>query len=312
MTQIEYPQIESLIADQEVQGTSVQVTFRCPETSVEVAANASIKKSATITADASRKVKKGLWNSLRRSVASAITDALGSGTAGRVARDVAGSAMSQQANKTAFSKTEIQDAIVTAFQSVQSKFEWSGDKWIGLKEPTTAFARRLKDAPIEERYDRGILARALVELSGADGSIGDEERAFLSTFLDPELGSIDDFAKREPLKDGELTEVAEPVRASILMLAWATAMCDEDVADEEVARLSQLAGGMQIDEARSNELRGDAQRFLLEQALNGVYESGSRDADAFGEATKAAQAMGMEMGDIETFDANFRKRSGIV
>lgn len=314
MTQIEYPHIEPLIADQQVAGTSVNITFRCPETSVEATASASVKKDAGIAADAGRKVKKGLWNSLRRSVTSAITDALGRGTAGRVARDVASSAMAQQANKTAFSKAEIQAAAVSAFGSVRGKFQWDAkaSKWIGLKEPTTAFAKRLQVAPIEERYDRGVLARALVELSAADGSIGDEERAFLGQFLDPELGTIDDFASREPLKAGELTEVAEPVRASILMLAWATAMCDEDVADEEVARLSQLADGMQIDDALAKELRGEAQRFLFEQALSGVYEEGSRDASLFAEATVAAESMGMSTGEIEAFDANFRKRAGIV
>lgn len=314
MTQINYANIENLIGDQQVTGSTLNVTFRCPQTNVEVAATATLKKGTTISEDATRKVKKGLWSSLRRSVGRAITDALGSGTAGRVVRDVASSAIGQQEGKNAFSKTETQAGMVAAFETVQNRFRWDGENncWVGLSEPTTAFAKRLQEAPVTEKFDRGVLARTLVELSGADGDIGDEERAFLGQFLDGELGTIEELAQRGPLTNGELGETTEPVRSSILMLGWATAMCDEDVADEEVARLTELATGFGIDEATNGALREDAQRFLFEQALAGVYEGGQREEAAFGEATAAAKRMGLEDSAIESFDASYRKRCGIV
>lgn len=312
MSRTDYSAIEPLVADQQVDGSRVSVTFRCPQTEIEVPATGSIKKDTGIAADATRKTKKGLWNSLRRSVSRAITDALGSGTAGRVARDVANSAMSQKASQTSFSKGEIQSAVVSAFESVQSKFQWVDDQWVGVQEPTTAFARRLQEAPVTETYDKGVLARALVELSAADGEIGDEERAFLGGFIDRDIGSIDELAQRDKLTAAELGETNESVRASILMLSWATAMCDEELADAEASRLEELATGLGLAQDVADAVRSDAQRFLFEQALNGVYADGSRDAEAFAAATEAAGRMGLDGPTIEQFDANYRKRCGII
>ncbi|MEM8710774.1 MAG: hypothetical protein AAGG01_07460 [Planctomycetota bacterium] len=314
MTTPTFAAIQPLVASQEVRGSSVSVTFRCPETDVEVQSNASIKRSDSVKAQAARSVKKNMWSSLRRSVTRAVADALGNGAAGRIARDVANTSMRQGEQKTAFSKEETQNAVVEAFTAVQSSFKWnaSSESWTGVKKPANGFEKRLAEAPVTERFDQGVLARTLVELSAADGEISADEVAFIADFIDPELGTVEEFAKRDPLTPAELSETSEPARPSIMMLAWACAMSDEELADEETARLEELSSGFGLSEEAMTAVRNDAQQFLFEQALAGVYAGGSRDDEAFSAAKEAAGKMGIDEERATQMDASYRKLAGIV
>lgn len=314
MTTPTYSAIEPLVSSKEVRGSSVSVVFSCPDAGVEVPSTGTIKRSTSVKAEATRSVKKNLWSSLRRSVTSAVADALGNGAAGRIARDVANKSMMEGQQKTAFSKEEVQDGVVSAFVAVQAKFKLdpSTGTWTGIKKPANGFEKRLAEAPVTERFDQGVLARTLVELSAADGEISPEEVAFISDFIDPELGTVEEFAKREKLSAAELSETSEKARGSIMMLAWACAMSDEELADEEVSRLDEIAAGFGISEEELNTVRNDAQQFLFEQALSGVYAGGSRDDEAFAAAKEAAGKMGIDEERATAMDASYRKLAGIV
>jgi len=313
MTEPTYESIQPLIVSEEASGSTVAVVFKCPSTGVEATASGSVKKSDSLKAEAGRSVKKNMWSSLRRAVTRAITDAMGSGAAGRTARDVANKAMADKQKGSTYSKDEIRAAVVGAFQSVQTKFRWdaANSQWVGVQAPATPFAKRLAEGPIREKYDQGVLARAMVELSASDGDIGEEERAFMASFLDPDIGSVDDLVKRPKLNAAELAEASEAARGSILMLSWACAMCDEDLAEAEAARLAELAAGLGL-EAQAEEMRRDAQQFLFEQALANVYQGGSRDEASFAAAMEAAGKMGIDGATAEKLDAGYRKRCQIV
>ena len=313
MTTPNYSDIEALVANKEVQGSSVSVTFRCPETDVEVTSSGSLKRVASVKSDAARSVKKNLWSSLRRSVTRAVSDSLGNGAAGRIARDITSAGMRQGEQKTAFSKEEVQAGVVAAFQAVQTNFKLNASgAWVGMKKPANGFEKRLAEAPVSERFDQGVLARTLVELSAADGEISADEVAFIGDFIDPELGSIDDFAKRPPLTPAELSETTEAARSSIMMLAWACAMSDEELAEAEVARLEELSSGFGLNEEQNTSVKNDAQQFLFEQALAGVYAGGSRNDEAFEAANEAAGKMGIDADRASQMDASYRKLAGIV
>lgn len=314
MTDVTFDTIEPLIASKEVSGTSLSVLFKCPESGEEVKSSASIRRSTSIKAETARSVKKNMWSSLRRSVTRAVSDALGNGTAGRIARDVANKTMQTTQQKTAFSKEETRAATVDAFKAVQGKFRWDAgaNQWKAVKQAANRFEEQLEKAPVTERYDQGILARTLVELSAADGDVSAEEVAFIGDFLDPEVGTVEDFMKRDALTAAELAETTETVRPTIMMLAWACAMCDEELADEEAARLAEIAAGFGLDEAAQDTVRADAQQFLFEQALAGVYQGGTRDDEAFTAANAAAEKMGIDAERAGQIDAAFRKAAGIV
>ncbi len=314
MSNLTFQAIEPLVASKEVLRSSVSVTFRCPETDTEVPSTGTLKRMDSVKSTAARSVKKNLWSSLRRSVTKAVSDALGSGAAGRIARDVTNTTMRQGEQKTAFSKEEVQNGIVEAFKAVQASFKWnaSNETWVGVKKPANKFEERLAESPVTERYDQGVLARTLIELSAADGEISADEIAFISDFIDPELGSVDELSKRDPLTAAELSETSEGARQSILMLAWACAMCDEELADAEVARLGEISNALGFDDATQTGLRQDAQKFLFEQALAGVYAGGSRDDEAFTAAQEAAGKMGIQTEEVQRMDAGYRRAAGIV
>ena len=309
-----YSDIESLVASKEVQGSSVSVTFSCAEAGVEVQSSGSLNRTSGIKSDVARSVKSNLWSSLRRSVTRAVSDALGHGAAGRIARDITNTGMSQGEQKIEFSKEEIQNGVVAAFVAVQSNFKLnpSTGTWCGVKKPANGFEKRLAEAPVSERFDQGVLARTLVELSAADGEISADEIAFISDFIDPEIGSVDDFAKRPPLTGAELSETSEAARSSIMMLAWACAMSDEELAEAEIARLEELSNGFGLSEEQNSSVKNDAQQFLFEQALAGVYADGSRNDEAFDAASEAAGKMGIEADRVSQMDAAYRKVAGIV
>jgi class 3 adenylate cyclase/SAM-dependent methyltransferase len=135
-----------------------------------------------------------------------------------------------------------------------------------------AFLRQLEEGPITDAADRQVTTRILVEMAGADGVLKEAERRFIGQFVEASLQTIEDILAGDPLSAEELARVSQgPVRESMLMLAWATALCDADLAEEEVERLAELAEGLDISEERAVELRGSAQLFLAEAAFSIVW-----------------------------------------
>jgi hypothetical protein len=272
-----------------------------------------VKQLKTVKSTAARSLKRSLWYQLRRAVTSAISSAVGGGVAGRVARDVTNSQMSGQASKVSYSAEEKQAAVVVAFSKVITFFKFDGDKWVGSAGADTPFGEILQQAPVTEKYDQGILARALVEVVCADGQVTEEEEAFVGDFVDPELGTIEELAKRDPVSAAELGEVTTAVRDTLMMLAWAAAMCDEDLAEEEAGRLAVIGQGLGLADDRVVELRTFSQQFLLEQALMEAYPGGgARDEEAYAEAMSAAAKLGLSDAEAEKIDVGYRKRNGIV
>ena len=74
----------------------------------------------------------------------------------------------------------------------------------------------------------------LVEIAMADGILAQEEEDFLSEFLDPNLGSIQQLSQRPKLTQQEFNSVSQgDVRKTMFMLSWTLALADEDFAQEE-------------------------------------------------------------------------------
>lgn len=319
MTEIPFASIQPLIADQQVHGSSVRVTFRCPQTGFSVDSSAGIKKGQSLSDVAMASAKRSLWWSLRSTLLRLISSSLGHGVAGRVGRDVGNQFLRQAGQGVEFSSEEVQAAVVDAFTRVQSKFRHDGNQWIAAHglgaegAPVSDFRRQLQQAMPSEPYDRGILARLLVEVAKADGQLAAEEERFLSTYLDPSFGTPRQLAQRPALTGIELDETSSgAVRDTILMLGWALALSDQDVNPGEQARLNEVAGGLKIDAGRAAELRGYAANFLVEQALEHAYPSGHRDERAHAAAIALAGKLGLSQEDAERADVRFRKARGIV
>ena len=133
MSDLNYTDIESLVASKEVKGSTVHVTFRCDETGAEANSSASIERGTGMKAEAARSAKTNIWYSIRRSVLGTISDLFGRGAAGRVARDVANTGMKNAQSSTQHGKAEVQAAVVKAFDGVKNQFvcDQTTGRWKG-------------------------------------------------------------------------------------------------------------------------------------------------------------------------------------
>lgn len=320
MSELTYESIEHLVADKKQTAGRLTVTFTCPETGVSAESFANIAQGKGLKDVAKKSVKRSLFASLRVSVSHAVGSVLGQGVAGRAAREVSHHMMTDAQRQGIYSAGETKAAVVTAFERVSNQFKYdtATGKWLGAAgraaatAPDSEFAKQLKAAPVVEKYDRGVMARMLTEIACIDGSVSDDEREFLDGFIDPDLGTVDDLAKRDRLSGVELSEVSDKVRDTLLMLAFSVALSDKELADEESVRLAEFAGGLGIQADRADELRKVAGEYLLDQAFALVYVTGVKDAEAHAEAMSLGSGMGLTREETERADVRYRKRAGIV
>lgn len=310
--EITYESIASLIAERDEQGGVIKVTFVCPRTGTRVQSQAGLRRATDTSGRLRIAARSSLTASLRRAVGNAVRGVLGQGEPDAGAPD-AGTADAA----TSYSEAIKQAAIVDAFEAVQHNFMWDpdGKTWISAEaalELITEFARQLHDGPIEKSYDRGVLARMMVEIANADGRLVDEEKEFLEAFLTPDLGSVDELSAKPPLGDAELAETSSgTVRDTMLMLAWALAFCDEDLDQREADRVQQLADGLGLGPNLVAELRGFAQHYVIDHALDVAHAGGARDPGRFAEAKHLADKIGLPHTEFERAETRWRKRKGI-
>lgn len=327
MPEITYESLKSLIAREEAQGSTMLCTFRCPASQTEVEARAQMRKApgamGRVASRAKETVKRGLFFQARSALSRAIGGLLGHGMAGQMGRSVVHSAATEAtrgsgAAQVTFSAAEKQSAVVAAFQSVASRFAWDADnsRWISAQlagDVLTDFARQLEAAPVTQQYDVGVLARMLAEIANADGNIGDDEKGFLAGFVPPDAGTVDDLLATPPLSKVELEEAAAGApRETMLMVAWALALTDEDLADEEQARLAAHAEGLGIGADRAAELKRFAQVFVVDQAVEAAYAGGQAGAEVRQQVLGLAQKIGLSADDAERVEVKYRKRTGLA
>lgn len=319
MAEVTYDTIAPLVLRTDTHGTTLKVVFRCPVSEKVVDAQATLRRGAGLKDVAVGSAKRGIMHSLRRSVLGAVRSALGYGLLGRVGQDVARSVLSdveEKANEH-FSEEEKHAAAVEAFERVRSEFVWDpkGQRFVSAMAAgatPSAFSKQLAEAPVVERYDRGVLARMLIEVANADGRIEPEEIAFLSGFVTDDIGSVRDLMKKPPLSGTELSETSTGgVRETLLMLAWAVAMTDEELADAERQKLEAFASGLALHPDRAESARRAAQAHLLEQAIEAAYAQGADDAKRQ-EILQLGAKLGMAAEEAERAEIRYRKAHGLV
>jgi hypothetical protein len=318
MNPIPFPAIQPLIATAQADGPMMQVTFRCPVSGTTVSSTATIQADDGLGSRAAEGAKRSLLWGVKNALSRAVQSALGHGMLGSAASSAAYGAMSDVGSKRSYSEEEKRAAIVAAFERVKDRFIWdaAGRRFISAQaggEVLIDFMRQLETAPIATPYDRRVTARMLASIAAADGSLGDEERQFLAGFMSPELGSVDDLVRMPQPSAAELAECAPgPSRHTMLMLAWAVAFTDEELAPQEARRLSEFAAGLAVDDARAGELRRFAQIYVVDQALGRAYPDGRRDPAAHADVMALARRIGLEDEQAERVDIRFRKRYGLL
>jgi hypothetical protein len=248
-----YDNVAPLAANIDDHGPQVFVTFRCPVTGTEVLGTGDWPQ-AGLGGKASRQAKSTAMSVLRSKLAESIrtaTSATGAGTAAGHAAAGAILGKGMTTNRTPDRSEEArQAAVVDAFESVQDRFGWdeAGQRWVEAsavpagqpaqaKSPRAAFFDHLRDHPLATDHDREILVRMLAAVIAMDGAIGDEERQVFATFVGPEH-DLDTLAARGSPGEADMAATQPgPTRETLLLLAWAVALTDENLGDGERALL---------------------------------------------------------------------------
>ena len=311
--------VQPLVQNLDVRGRTVQVTFMCPLSQTTVSARYTVPRNTGVGSQVGQQLKRNLMWSLQSAVGSAIRSTLGYNIAGRVAQDAARAAMTgmqRQASGQTLSGREQQDAVVQAFVTVQDRFVWDGQRgmYIGreaAQEAMSAFEQMLAAAPIAHPYDRQVMARMLVEIARGDGVLSTEESTWLTEVITPDLGAVQDLATRPPLTGAELGNTSQgAVRDSLLVLGWAMALVDEEMAAAEQALLDHYAAGLRLPRARVEACRKAAQTYILNQALDRMFAWGGHDEYARAQLYGLAERIGMPVAEAQEAEArHIRRRS---
>lgn len=321
MPDISFENVAPLIAEVNQLGRAFRYTFRCPVSGATFQASYTFPVDNSVGSRMGAQAKRSAMYEVRRAFSMAVRSMFGSNAVGRIAGDMANQAMnaatqSSGVSQPSFSDSDRQAAAVAAFQTVARQFVWDGQnrRWISARAAAASlspFERQMAEAPVNERYDRMVLSRMLVEVANADGFLAQEESDFLLEFLDPDAGSVASLSQRPPLTASELAETSTgAVRDTLLMLAAVLALTDEDFSEAERAKLDAMAAGLGLAGARKNDVMRKAQVYILDNAMEAIFAHG-HDERARGEIYALADRLGMDRRSASTAEAQFLKRRGV-
>jgi len=323
-----YKKIKSLLIKEEQRERVMYCVFKCSISDLTVDSHATIRKererAGNRVADRVKQTtQRSLMYSVRRALSRVVGGLLGSGIAGRIGREAVRTAMSEaqrsihRGGSYKFSKEEKRAAVEEAFRKVANRFLWDSrhNRWISAQlgeDVTTDFVRQMESSPILWKYDQGVMARMLAEITNADGIISQEEKEFLSGFFPSEVGTVDELSEKPILSRVELEETAKnESRETMLMVAWALALTD-DLDVEEENRLAEYEQGLEIPGKRANEVKKFARDFIIDRAIDHFYSKGAWTADSKQQVLELAEKIGVVSDEAERIEIKYRKRSGLV
>lgn len=166
-----------------------------------------------------------------------------------------------------FSKKEKELAVVEAFKGILDQIVYveTTGKW-HLATEFSDFERRIRQNPLRELRDKGIMSRMLVEMARADGRIGEQERLFFEHFLNEETGRLADLMRAPVLTQQDCKEITPRVRSTIFMLVAAVALTDNEFNDKERKQLDAFATMLGFEMAEQEKLLFIAQTYTIEVA----------------------------------------------
>lgn len=310
MENITYASIYPLIARVEQVGTTMHCLFVCPVSGEQIQASATIEHFGQNAMIDSAK-QTAMW-SIRDAVGRSLRSAFGYGVFGRMVGDIAGSFVSPDCSaqqEQTFTDEEKCNAIVTAFVAANA-FVWEQDHWVSnkaLQDRMTDFEKQFTNSPIAQHYDRLLSARMLIAIALADGQLSDQERGYFSSFIAPDLGSVEALAQRGVPSAIELEETSQgDVRSTMLMLAWSIALTDGQLAPPEAALVETFATSLGIAPEQSAILKNFAQAYILNYSLDYFFTHSPQTADQ--QSQQLAQQLGMTTQEAQRAIIQYKKR----
>ncbi len=278
---LSYESIEKHIVLTEIEGTKMYCEFQTIDGEI-VSSTVPIRHSKSIQGQVTKRVTRVASNKVRRSASRLLRTALGGGMLGRIGSSVVRTSTKDLGKSLSFTTEDKQNAVVEAFKKVSQHFniptqtqtkvnDRSNRRSIRVKKVNvknlSSFDQQIKKYPVTNNYDREILARILTELANADGTITQEEKDFLDSFLSPPLNNINELLLKDPISSIECEEVSEKVKPTIYLLAWAVSLIDYDLDPNEQSILFEYADMFGFSEEQTDKLILDAKYYVLEQSF---------------------------------------------
>ncbi|MCP4438244.1 MAG: TerB family tellurite resistance protein [Aureispira sp.] len=301
--EITYSLIKDTIVEEKIEGGKLYCTFKIEGEVFEE--TGFVKSDNKGAAKVTRMVKTTAIGRMRSVVLRVLRKAVGGGFAGTMVSMGGAEAIRQQTDGAQFSRADKEKATVGAFQKVlkggEIFYDDENKRWRVSRE-LSAFEKKLKRDPLESPYDRKILARMLVEMARADGSIAAEEKEFFENFLTEETGSLGQLMRAPSVSVVECEEISEELQGTVFMIVAAVAITDHDFDESEKQKLMEYSEMFGFKDDKRDELMVMAQDYTVEAYVKAKGEMSRDDLYAF------ADRIGMKRDDAERAQIRLEKR----
>lgn len=297
---ITYELVKPYLLEEKVQGSKMLCKFQVENEVFET--QAPIRSSNAQGKDRVVKmVRNTALGRLRSTVLQVLRRAVGGGFAG-TAVSMAGAEVARQGTDTIrYSRKEKEEAVAKAFEKIMPELTFEGGRWRLAKE-FSEFEKLVRRSPLTKAYDKKILARMLVEMARADGTIEKEEKEFFDDFLNEETGNLRDLMRAPAISMVECEEVTKEAQENIFMIVAAVALTDNEFAEEERQKLSEYAQMFDFQPAREEELLRYAQDYTIEMYVRSHGQMSRDEIYAF------ADKIGMERSEAERTQIRLERR----
>lgn len=298
--EITYESIKPYILEERLEGSKMNCKFQVDNEVFEATSNVK-----TSTKGGSARVKKMVTNTAlgraRSMVLRVLRKAVGGGFAGTAVSMAGNEVLRQGTDGLKIPKGDKEAAVVRAFEKISLELALEGGKW-RLATEFSEFEKLIKRNPLTKSYDRKILARMLVEMARADGTVEAEEKAFFDDFLNKETGTLGELMRAPSISMVECEEVTSEARENVFMIVAAVALTDNEFADEEQLKLDEYSQMFEFTEKKHEELLRYAQDYTIETYIKAKGKMSRDDVYAF------ADKIQMDRGEAERTQIRLEKR----
>ncbi len=298
--EITYEHIKPYILEEKVQGSKVFAKFQVDDQIFE--STGAIK---TDTSDGKQRVTRMVKNTaigrLRSTVLQVLRRAVGGGFAGTAISMAGNEVVRQGTDGIKHSRKDREKAVVAAFEKITTDITYEGGRW-RLATEFSEFEKLIRRQPLTKAYDKKILARMLVEMARADGTIEKEEKAFFDDFLNEETGQLRDLMRAPAISMVECEEVNKEARENVFMIVAAVALTDNEFSEEEKQKLDEYSQMFDFRVEKHEELLRYAQDYTIEAYIRANGKMSRDEIYAF------ADKIGMERSEAERTQIRLEKR----
>lgn len=302
---ITYEAMAHLIVKAEEDDGVMYCQFKDPSGDTIVKSQAQITRTAGANKRAQHIAKTNAFYFLRSQLMNGIYKLMGSNLLSHTVRQMAWEFIPKSPDlhddDTGYDEQAKQDAIVEAFRRVAGQFERAGDKW-NSKQIAPPFEDVFQKNPVNAKYDRHVLARMLIELAGADGTLNQQEKETLRHFIAPDLGSIEQLMRYDALTAVEVDETTPAVRESMYLMAWTMAVTDNTLSAAEKNLLRNYGVMLNLSNKRCDELAIIAKQQVIDTALSNDFDRQT--------VLDLAEQIDLSRDDAQRAMARYQKRHG--